>query len=88
MIFSNCGNRYRYCRVFLFDTLPSVLYRDAYVAGPEEQRPRLYALMKAWEAEGPFTACGFFTVGRPSLLAIFSTVVTYFIIMFQFTEGI
>jgi hypothetical protein len=40
--------------------------------------------MKGFESEGPFTGLGFFTVGRPGLLAIFSTVVTYFIILFQF----
>jgi hypothetical protein len=38
----------------------------------------------SYEEEGPLTGLGYFDVGKPCLLAIFATVLNYFIIMFQF----
>ena len=68
--------------LYIYQLLP--LSREAYAECNDDIRPRLYVLMKCYEEEGPLTGLGYFEVGRSCLLAILSTVINYFIIMFQF----
>lgn len=39
------------------------------------------------EAEGPFTAMGFFEVQKSTLTALISTVITYLLVMIQFSQS-
>ena len=71
-------------KVYIYHLLYFFIFRESFAYSEDDIRPQLYVLLKAFEAEGPFTGLGFFVVGRPGVLAIFSTVLTYFIILFQF----
>ena len=55
--------------------------------GPEHDRLRLKNLIHEIEKELPFIASGLFRVDLTTLISIFSTVVTYLIIMVQFYDA-
>lgn len=44
----------------------------------------LFSVINQMKDEGPLTAQGFFTVDRPLLVSLLSTVLTYIIILVQF----
>ena len=55
--------------------------------GPEHDRLRLKNLIHEIEKELPFTALGLFRVDLTTLISIFSTAMTYLIIMVQFYDA-
>lgn len=40
------------------------------------------------EAEAPFSALGFFEIGRPTLTSLLSTIITYLVVMVQFAPNL
>ena len=55
--------------------------------GPEHDRLRLKNLIHEIEKELPFTALGLFRVDLTTLISIFSSAMTYLIIMVQFYDA-
>ena len=44
-------------------------------------------LIHKMEAEGPFSALGFYEIQRSTLTSMFSTIITYLVIMVQFSTA-
>ena len=49
----------------------------------EKEKEECYLLLQELDDIEPFTACGYFTVDRTTIVSVLSTVLTYFVILFQ-----
>ena len=49
----------------------------------EKEKEECYLLLQEIDDIEPFTACGYFTVDRATIVSVLGTVLTYFVILFQ-----
>ena len=62
------------------------IFRSSLAIGEEAEKVQLNNLIYAIEKELPFDALGLFNVDLTTLTSIFSSVMTYLVIMVQFNE--
>ena len=59
-------------------------FRDMYTIASEATRLEIFKVINKIKEEGPLTASGFFNVEKSTLVSMFSTILTYIIILVQF----
>ena len=64
----------------------SYIFRSSLAIGEEAEKVQLNNLIYVIEKELPFDALGLFNVDLTTLTSIFSSVMTYLVIMVQFNE--